>query len=54
MGGLSNLRPIQLKRFPLLGGIACGEPIFAQEDRRPLIADAKLLRTSVCWHGATA
>lgn len=25
-----NLRPIRLKRFPLLGEIACGEPIFAQ------------------------
>ena len=23
-----NLRPIRLKRFPLLGEIACGEPIF--------------------------
>lgn len=38
-----NLRPIQLKRFPLLGEIACGEPIFAQEDRETfLIADAEI------------
>ena len=43
-GGRSpNLRPIQLKRFPLLGEIACGEPIFAQEDRETfLIADAEI------------
>ncbi len=26
-----NLRPIRLKRFPLLGEIACGEPIFAAD-----------------------
>ncbi|MFR6075844.1 MAG: LexA family protein [Ruminococcus sp.] len=38
-----NLRPIRLKRFPLLGEIACGEPIFAQEDRETfLIADAEI------------
>ena len=30
-------------RFPLLGEIACGEPIFAQEDRETfLIADAEI------------
>lgn len=28
-----NIKPVQLKRFPLLGEIACGEPIFASEDR---------------------
>lgn len=29
----SNIRPIHMKRFPLLGEIACGEPIFADEDK---------------------
>ncbi len=29
----SNIRPISMKRFPLLGEIACGEPIFASEDK---------------------
>ncbi len=29
----SNIRPISMKRFPLLGEIACGEPIFADEDK---------------------
>ncbi|MBQ9898656.1 MAG: XRE family transcriptional regulator [Ruminococcus sp.] len=28
-----NIKPIKLKRFPMLGEIACGEPIFADEDR---------------------
>ena len=27
-----NLHPVKLKRFPLLGEIACGEPIYAEED----------------------
>ena len=32
-----NIKPIQLKRFPMLGAIACGEPIFADEDREHYI-----------------
>lgn len=32
-----NIRPVKLKRFPLLGEIACGEPIFADEDREHCI-----------------
>lgn len=30
-GSMTSLRAVRLKRFPLLGEIACGEPIFAQE-----------------------
>ncbi|MBE6648190.1 MAG: repressor LexA [Ruminococcaceae bacterium] len=26
-----NFRPLSVKRFPLLGNVACGEPIFAEE-----------------------
>lgn len=38
-----NLRPVRLKRFPLLGEIACGKPIFAQEERESFImADADI------------
>ena len=29
----SNIKPVKLKRFPLLGNIACGQPIFADEDK---------------------
>lgn len=32
-----NISPIKLKRFPLLGEIACGEPIFANEDRESYV-----------------
>lgn len=34
---LSNIFPIKLKRFPLLGEIACGEPIFCNEDRESYV-----------------
>lgn len=30
---LSNVYPIELKRFPMLGEIACGEPKYTNEDR---------------------
>lgn len=33
----SNIKPIQLRKFPVLGEIACGEPIFASEDRKHYI-----------------
>lgn len=32
-----NIYPITVKKFPLLGEIACGEPIFANEDRESYI-----------------
>ncbi len=33
MDKYDNIKPVKLKRFPMLGEIACGEPIFADEDR---------------------
>ena len=32
-----NLSPIKLKKFPMLGEIACGEPIWANEDRESYV-----------------
>ena len=32
-----NIKPVKLKRFPLLGEIACGEPIFADADRESCV-----------------
>lgn len=32
-----NVKPIRLKRFPMLGEIACGEPIWADEDRESYV-----------------
>lgn len=37
MDKYENIRPVKLKRFPLLGEIACGEPIFADEDKESYI-----------------
>lgn len=33
MQKFDNIKPVKLKRFPMLGEIACGKPIFADEDR---------------------
>jgi repressor LexA len=32
-----NIKPIKMKRFPMLGEIACGEPVFADEDKEHYI-----------------
>ncbi|MBQ7070637.1 MAG: helix-turn-helix domain-containing protein [Ruminococcus sp.] len=32
-----NIKPVQLKRFPMLGEIACGEPIWADEDHESYV-----------------
>jgi len=37
MERFDNIRPIKLKKFPLLGEIACGKPIFADEDRESFV-----------------
>ncbi len=37
MSRYDNICPVKLKRFPLLGEIACGEPIFVDEDREHCI-----------------
>lgn len=33
-----NISPIQKKKYPLLGSIACGQPIFADEDKETFIS----------------
>lgn len=43
-----NIHPIQLKKFPLLGDIACGEPIFAQEDKESFIMADMDIRADFC------
>lgn len=43
-----NIRPIKLKRFPLLGEIACGQPIFANEDRESFIMADMDIRADFC------
>lgn len=33
----ANIKPVKLKRFPLLGEIACGKPVFADEDKESYV-----------------
>ena len=43
-----NLRPIGTKRFPILGEIACVEPIFAQEERELFVTAEDSIRADFC------
>lgn len=43
-----NIFPLQRKRVPLLGEIACGEPIFCNEDRESYIAAGTDVRADFC------
>lgn len=40
---LSEIRPVEKKRLPMLGNVACGEPLFANEEHETYIeADSNL------------
>ncbi len=43
-----NIRPVSLKKFPLLGEIACGKPIFADEDRESYVLAGSDIRADFC------
>lgn len=43
-----NIRPVKLKRFPLLGEIACGQPIFADEDKESFVMADMDIRADFC------
>ncbi len=43
-----NIFPIELKKFRLLGEIACGEPIFADEDRESYIMAGADIKADFC------
>ena len=45
---LPNIFPIAKKRIPFLGQIACGEPIFCNEDRESYIAAGADVRADFC------
>lgn len=45
---LPNIFPITKKRVPLLGQIACGEPIFCNEDRESYIIAGTDVRADFC------
>lgn len=43
-----NIYPIKTKKFPLLGQIACGEPIFASEDHESYIEAGADIKADFC------
>lgn len=44
----SYVLPVQIKRVPLLGNIACGEPIFAEEEHGEYIYTSDTLDVDFC------
>ena len=45
---LSNVYPIELKRFPMLGEIACGKPKYANEDRESYVMAGTNIKADFC------
>lgn len=45
---VKGIFPIETRRFPLLGEIACGEPVFASEDRECYITAGADIRADFC------
>lgn len=45
---VENIYPIELKRFPLLGEIACGKPIYANEDRESYVMAGTNIQADFC------
>lgn len=43
-----NIYPVNLKKVPLLGEIACGKPIFANEDRESYVLAGSDIRADFC------
>ena len=45
----NNVFPIKTHKIPLLGDIACGEPIFASEDKESYVLACTEIRADFCW-----
>lgn len=43
-----NVYPVELKRFPLLGEIACGRPIYANEDHESYVMASSEIKADFC------
>lgn len=48
MYNYDNIFPIEKKKFPLLGTVACGEPIYADEDRESYIMAGTDINADFC------
>ena len=45
---VDNIYQIEIRKFPLLGEIACGEPIFANEDRESYVVAGADIKADFC------
>ena len=45
---VSNVFPIELKRFPMLGEIACGKPKYTNEDRESYVMAGTNIKADFC------
>lgn len=45
---LNNVHPIELKRFPILGEIACGVPKYTNEDRESYVMAGTNINADFC------
>lgn len=52
IGEAPNVLPIKKKRFPLLGKIACGEPIYAEEERESYVEAGTNIQADFCLRAA--
>lgn len=43
-----GVQPIEIKKFPLLGDIACGEPRFANEERESYVLSGTAINADFC------
>ena len=48
ISAFDNIKPVQLKRFPMLGEIACGEPIWTDEDHESHIMADMDIKADFC------
>lgn len=46
--GIKNLRPIDKQRVPMLGRIACGRPIYVEEDRESYVESGTRIKADFC------
>ena len=44
----SNIHSVELRKFPMLGEIACGKPIFANEDHESYISASSKIKADWC------
>ena len=48
LDNITDIYPVELKKFPLLGEISCGEPRFANEDRESYVEASTGIKADFC------